>query len=208
VQLAMALIAVALAVKYAHHSWRYPPSGHLDVPDTVTAHATPLLDLKAGRGKAPTPATKTPEEEAKNDIAIKPVSMSGIDESVVDQPFQISASIREGCKGDTIECQLVMTSVARLVKEPRDIDWAAKVEEKIQAAVDTQGPGRYVIRNLECRTSTCVLEVEVHVPGAFNGRYDDSLFSSLRPNAMTISVPEYDASGTRFHVELMDFARR
>jgi hypothetical protein len=101
-----------------------------------------------------------------------------------------------------------MTSVARLVKEPRDIDWAAKTEEKIQAAFDMQGPGKYVTRNVECRTSTCILEVEVHDPGAFKGRYDDSLFSILRPNALTISVPEYDASGARFLVELMDFERR
>jgi len=101
-----------------------------------------------------------------------------------------------------------MASVAKMTEEPRDTDWAAKMEEKIQAAVDMQGSGKYVIRNLECRTSICILEVETHVPGGFSGRYDKVITSSLRPNAMTISVREYDSSGTPFHVELMDFERR
>jgi hypothetical protein len=51
------------------------------------------------------------------------------------------------------------------------------------------------------------LEVEVRVPGAFNGRYEKVITSSLRPNAMTIGAPEYDSSGVSFHVELMDFER-
>jgi hypothetical protein len=190
VQSAMALIAVALAVKYAHDSRRYPSSARLDEPDTAIAHATQLVDSKAGSGKTSIPAAKAQEEKAINDIAIRRVSAPS-----------------EGCKIDTNACPIVMESLARMVKEPRDFQWASKMEETIQAAVDVHGPGIYVTRNLECRTSTCILEVEVRVPGAFP-EFESVITSSLRPNEMTISEPEYDPSGATFYVELMDFARR
>jgi hypothetical protein len=206
VPLALALIVVALAVMYAHDSSRHPLSARLGVRNTVTAHTTPIGDLKAGNSNTPIPAAKAREEKAKYDNSIGPIStFSGIDESLVGQPFQISASIGEGCKNDLIECPLVMASVARMVKEPRDIDWAARMEKRLQAVADMQGAGRYVIRNLECRTSTCILEVEVR-PGTFP-RYDPAVTADLRPNAL-VTGSERDASGEVYIVELMDFARR
>src|SRR5258708_14189178 len=139
--------------------------------------------LKPPAAPVTTPAIETQEKIVLDDNSKKSGStFSGIDESVVGQAFQVSASVKEGCRRDTIECPVVMDSVARMIKEPRDRDWATHVEEKIQAAVDGQGPGRYVIRNLECRTSICILEVEVHTPGAFNGRYEGAITSILRPN--------------------------
>jgi hypothetical protein len=131
----------------------------------------------------------------------------GIDRSVKGQTFEISTSVKEGCKSDTVECPLVMTSVRRMAEEPRDLDWAAKMEATIQSAFDSQGPDKYVVRNVECRTSICILEVEVHGPGP-TIRYEDPIFTSLRPHAMTIGVREYDSSGASYHVELMDFERR
>jgi hypothetical protein len=186
-------------------------SARLKQQETSAATHRTLERVQAGNLVENTsiPAAETQEKKAIDARSRTRVStISGIDESVVGQAFQVSASVREGCTRDAIECPLVMDSVARMIKEPRDIDWAAKMEEKIQGAVDIQGPGKYVIRNLECRTSICILEVEIHVPGAFNGRYEDAIFSSLRPNALTIGVPEYDPSGVPFSVELMDFARR
>jgi hypothetical protein len=214
-----ALFVVTLAVIFARYSQRPTATPDINTSSaplkpqgtSVATRRTHFQDFKAGNLVENTsiPATEAQEKNAINDKSKRPVtSLSGIDESVVGQAFQVSASVKEGCKSDTVECPLVMASVARMVQEPRDIEWAANMEEKIQSAVDMQGPGKYVIRNLECRTSTCILEVEIHVPGAFNGRYEDVIFSSLRPNAMTISAPEYDSSGARFSVELMDFARR
>jgi hypothetical protein len=206
---AVLLIVLTLAVIYARYSQRLttsvpnisPSSKHLKLPDSsVTAGRTSSQDLKAEKNSIEMTSTDKSNSPA--------ATFSRIDESVVGQVFQVSDSVKEGCKSDTIECPLVMASVARMAKEPRDIDWAPRMEEKLQAAVDMQGPGKYVIRNVECRTSTCILEVEVHAPEPFVARYDDVIFSSLRPNALTISAPEYDSSGARFSVELMDFARR
>ena len=133
--------------------------------------------------------------------------VSEIDNSVVGRPFEISSSVREGCKSDTIECPLVMESVAKMVKEPRDIEWAARMEETLQAAVDSGNAGKYSIRNVEGRTSTCILEIEVRVPDAFP-RYDNVITSVLQPHALTIGAFESDSSGQRYHIELMDFFRR
>jgi len=155
------------------------------------------------------PKITSQNEETADKNSLRPLTtLHGIDESVRGQAFEISASVKEGCKSDTIECPLVMASVGRMVEEPRDIGWATKMEAMIQFAFDTRGSGRYVIRNVECRTSICILEAEVHVPGPWIGRYDDAIFSSLRPHAMTIGVREYDSSGASYHVELMDFERR
>jgi hypothetical protein len=132
---------------------------------------------------------------------------NGIDKSVIGQPFEISASVKAVCKYDTIECPLVMASVKRMAEEPRDVDWAAKMEATIQSAFDSEGPGKFVIRNVECRTSICILEVEVHVQGT-SIRYESAISSSLRPHAMTFAPRVYDSSGESYSVELMDFERR
>lgn len=160
-----------------------------------------LTSLGAGEpvGRAPTQAT---EAGGQNAVA------KGIDKSVAGRLFDVSESVKQACKTDTIECPLVMQSITSMIKEPRDLQWAAAMEETIQAAVDARGSDKYVTRNLECRTSICILEVEVHVPGGFNGRYDKSVTTRLTPNAAAISVAEYDSSGARFYVEVMDFHRR
>ena len=129
------------------------------------------------------------------------------DESVKGRPFEISASVKEGCKSDTIECPLVMSSIEKMTGEPRDVAWADKMEAAIQSAFDSQGYGRYVIRDVECRSSLCVLEVEVHVLGAAP-RYDNAILAGLRPHAMTVGVREHDSAGVSYRVQLMDFERR
>ena len=200
--LAVAVFVVTMTILYA----RYFPD--LKLSDTVpaTVRKAPAQDSKAENTekKASVPTIRDQEAIADKSDARAP---SRIDQAVVGQPFQISASLKEGCKSDTVECPLVMASVARMVNEPRDIDWAIKMEEKIQSAVDKQRPGRYVIRNLECRTTTCILEVESH-DGSFVARYDGAITSSLRPNGLTIGVSEYDSSGASYRLELMDFERR
>jgi hypothetical protein len=153
-------------------------------------------------------STSTPQnEKAISEKSTPPITIRDrIDTSVMGQAFEISSSIKEGCKSDHIECPLVMASVGKMVKEPRDIEWAARMEATIQSAFDSQGSGKYVIRNVECRTSICILEVEGHNPEATD-RYNGAIVSSLRPHALT-SVREHDSSGSSYRVELMDFERR
>jgi hypothetical protein len=174
---------------------------------SVTAHTILSQELDAAASTDPAANTKT--EKAPIGDLVKPVSTpSGIDESVVGQAFQVSDPVKESCKRDTIECPLVMDSLTRMVKEPRDMYWAARMEEEIQAVVDAQGLGKYVVRNLECRTSICILEVEVHDHGTFVARYDNVIVSNLQPNALVGGNTEIDPSGAHFHTELLDFSRK
>lgn len=201
---AAAVVAVTMGILYTWHTVDLRPLPAA----SPTARNTPAQASTEGNPTKstshPTPTTRDYQVIADNSAGR---SLSGIDQSVVGRPFQISASVKQGCMGETVECPLVLASVARMVNQPRDIDWAKKMEEKIQGVVDRQKPGAYLIRNLECRTSTCILEVECR-DGPFVARYDQAITSSLRPNALTIGVPEYDSSGASFSLELMDFVRQ
>jgi hypothetical protein len=86
--------------------------------------------------------------------------------------------------------------------------WAAKMEEEIQAVVDAQGSEKFVVRNLECRTSICILEVEVHDLGSLVPRYDNAIVSNLKPNGLVIGERELDASGAHLYTQLLDFSRK
>jgi hypothetical protein len=174
---------------------------------SVTAHPIPSQELNAAASTIPVANTKT-EKAPVGDLGNAVSTPSGIDESVVGQAFQVSDPVKESCRRDTIECPLVMASLTRMVKEPRDMYWAGRMEEEIQAVVDAQGPGKYLVRNLECRTSVCILEVEVHDPGSFVARYDNIIVSNLKPNALVIGNTEIDPSGAHFHTELLDFSRK
>jgi hypothetical protein len=202
--LTTAVLVVTMKVIYNKHT--------LDLRPVVAVSVTPLKTSAQGSTAGSiekSASSSTPTIRNHVAIAEKPVARSLLrtDQSVVGQPFEISASVKQGCVGDTVECPLVFASVARMIQEPRDIDWAVKMEEKIQAAVEKQRPGAYMIRNLECRTTICILELECH-DGPFVARYDQAITSSLRPNALTIGVPEYDSSGASYRLELMDFERQ
>jgi hypothetical protein len=172
----------------------------------ATAHTIPS-QANAAASIVPTASAKT--ENASVGNLGKPVSTpSGVDKSVVGQEFHVSDPVKESCKRDTIECPIVMASLTRMVKEPRDMYWAAKMEEEIQAVVDAQGSGKFVVRNLECRTSICILEVEVHDPGSAVPRYDNAIVSNLKPNGLVIGETELDASGAHFNTQLLDFSRK
>jgi hypothetical protein len=216
--LSVLLIVVTLCVVYVGYSARFSAavsprlssfSSKSRAP-TAQIHGLSLPDVQAGDSIAKTSSSAVTSQNEKtiNEKSVTPITtLHAIDKSVKGQTFEISASVKEGCKSDTIECPLVMASVKRMAEEPRDIDWAAKMEATIQSAFDSQGSDKFVIRNVECRTSICILEVEVHVPGS-TIRYDDAIFSSLRPHATTIGVREYDSSGASYHIELRVFERR
>ena len=209
--LTVLLIIVTLGVAYVGYSARFPTATSQrasPIGPTAQNRGSSFQDGLAGDtiGKTSAPKNEKAINEKSTGRITNPHGI-GIDKSVKGQTFEISASVKEGCKSDAVECPLVMASVGRMAEEPRDMDWAAKMEATIQSAFDSQGPDKYVIRNVECRTSICILEVEVHGLGP-TIRYEDAIFSSLRPHAMTIGVREYDSSGASYHVELMDFERR
>jgi hypothetical protein len=161
----------------------------------VAASTTPAVNTKTNGASA-------------SELGNRVSTPRGIDISVVGQAFHVSDPVKEGCKRDTIECPVVMESLARMAKEPRDMYWAAKMEEEIQAVVDAQGSEKFVVRNLECRSSICILEVEVHDPGSVVDRYNNAIVSNLKPNGAAIGETELDASGAHFNTQLLDFYRK
>jgi hypothetical protein len=206
---ALAMIAVAFIVNYERDSQRHSPAAPIEKRARVTAIASPLPELKTGKGEISTLTAKARDAKAREDNSIRPsATSSGIDGSVAGQPVSISSSLRESCKSEFIECPLVMASVAKMAQEPRDNDWASKTEELLQAAADTQGPGKYLVRNVECRSSICILEVELHVPEIYPFRYEGAITSNLSPYTLTIAATEYDSLGERFIVEFKVFSRR
>src|ERR1700730_3752049 len=158
----------------------------------ASAHTIPSQESIAAASRIRTANTKA-ENASVGDSGKSVSTSSGVDKSVVGQAFRVSDPVKESCKRDTIECPVVMESLAKMVKEPRDLYWAAKMEEEIQAVVDAQGPDKFVVRNLECRTSICILEVEVHDLGSAVPRYDNAIVSNLRPNGLVIGETELDA---------------
>lgn len=211
---AVVLIAVVLAVLFS--MWHGFAVSETATPNksfaSSTMEAISPTERKdtnvANIAGTPSAATVITHDVKRNSgIASGLTPAPSTDQSVVGRPFEISESVINRCKEDVIECPLVMASVAKMTAEPRDIQWAKKMEERLQAAADMEVAGQYVIRNLECRTSTCIVEVELRGPNLFP-RYQDSISSALRPHAAVIGAPEYDSLGEQYHIELMDFARR
>lgn len=207
------LVALALIIICA----RYPPrlnptaagqsltSNPWDAASTT--HTIPSQESNAAAFTTPIANTRT-NGASVGDLGKRVSTLSGIDKSVVGRAFHVSDSVKESCKHDTIECPVVMESLARMVKEPRDMYWAGKMEEVIQAVVDAQGSEKFVVRNLECRSSICILEVEVHDPGSVVDRYNKVIVSNLKPNGAAIGETELDASGAHFNTQLLDFSRK
>ena len=131
----------------------------------------------------------------------------GTDESVIGTPFSVSASVEAKCKGDHIFCRVVYKALTKFSQEPRDNAWASETEANIQYQIESQGPDKYSIRNLECRTTVCAVEVSsLFGPYLGLGYYYDVKYS-LMPELGTIGVYERAPLGGRIEVTLMTFTR-
>jgi hypothetical protein len=136
-----------------------------------------------------------------------PAAPMGIDTSVIGRAFQVSNSVESRCKHEPNLCTDVLRNLGKLEQEPRDNVWAADMEKLIQANIAEQEQKKYLIRNIECRTSVCAVEVASIFGPYLIGR-DDQLHSSLRPGIATLGVYETDASGARTTVTVETFTRR
>jgi hypothetical protein len=130
----------------------------------------------------------------------------GTDRSVIGTPFSVSAAVTDRCRFDKIVCPLIYKKLAEFANEPRDNAWAAQEEANIQNHIESQGPDKYSIRNLECRTTICTVEVSsisdqyLGMPYYYMVKY--SLSQDLGTGAY-----ETDALGARVGVSLMTFTR-
>ena len=76
--------------------------------------------------------------------------------SVIGRPFPVSASVQETCK--ITGCADMVQDLSKFVQEPRDPSWSDGMEARLRNYIEAQ-PGNYAIRDIECRTSVCAVEV-------------------------------------------------
>jgi len=123
----------------------------------------------------PPPAT-SPEQLTKSIDPTNPASpskdrqlvlagfASRTDKSVIGSQFPMSASVDAGCKSVTLSgrgaiCDRLRHDLSVMAHEPRDEAWAADIEAKLQNLIDSQISDDLSIRNVECRTTYCALEL-------------------------------------------------
>jgi hypothetical protein len=85
-------------------------------------------------------------------------------DAAIDGPFPMSASVDAGCRSLTLggrgaTCDRLRRDLSVMAHEPRDEAWAADIEAKLQNLIDSQKSDDLSIRNIECRTTYCALEL-------------------------------------------------
>jgi len=89
---------------------------------------------------------------------------------IIGQRFPISASVEAPCsqqakRGNEAQCGEVLPLLSEMSQEPRDETWAPAMEEKLRNLIMNE-PAPFEIRDIECRTSLCAVEV-ASANGAF-----------------------------------------
>lgn len=159
---ALPLLVFGIAVL----KWVSTDAGHPPINETSkpVAARSPLSGLRLSDNSRPDSSPdiivqKVTPQQNNGTKPPTPPTVFGTDMSVIGTPFSVSASVRTMCKRDNIICPEVYKKLSQLVQEPRDNAWASQTETNIQGQIESLGPDKYVIRNLECRTSVCAVEV-------------------------------------------------
>jgi hypothetical protein len=137
--------------------------------------------------------------------------------AVEGRAFPVSEAIEIACQRlrDYI-CNDVQEKLSEMSHEPRDSKWAGETEALIEHDIlFGQEPGRFAIRDIECRTTLCAAEVESNF--SENGTYGgymggmavnhDELNAALHTNFSTVAS-ENNSTGARVIVTLITFTRR
>jgi hypothetical protein len=130
---------------------------------------------------------------------------SRTDAGVVGRPFELSASMKaELAKSDVF--RPARERLEQMAREPRDNEWANLAESQIQDLITSDGMN---IRNIECRTTICAIEVapasepfDVVIIGQQLTRLD-----LWGPEYLTFSR-ETDDDGNSVKVALFEIRRR
>jgi len=77
------------------------------------------------------------------------------DPSVIGRPFALSVSMQGELKKNEV-FRAARERLEQMAREPRDNGWASLKESQIQDLMMSNGT---YIRNIECRTTTCAVEV-------------------------------------------------
>jgi hypothetical protein len=152
----------------------------------------PHVIAASGRG-----ASDRQSDEARN--------TGDTDRSVIDRPFPVSASVVAGCR--LVACPELDEALAKFSAEPRDSMWAPGVEQELRDFVDAQS-GKYTIRNIECRSTMCMVEV-----ASISGSFLEGISMSPQLDKLLLSGVggfgyERDPSSARVTVTTIPYNRR
>lgn len=81
-----------------------------------------------------------------------------LNRSMVGMPFEMSASVLETCKRWN-DCGRIGTFLERMAAEPRNPEWAPKMEQQLVTVIEIEERNEVRIRALECRRDSCAIEV-------------------------------------------------
>jgi hypothetical protein len=126
--------------------------------------------------------------------------------AVIGRPFPVSPSVESGCKLDD-SCSDLHQMLSRFAEEPRDPAWASEMEGKLRDLVMLDS-GEYTVRDVECRTSICLVEV-ASLYGVYYRQIpaDNPLSKRLLPMAGDWGY-ELDPNSARVTVTIAPFRRR
>ena len=185
-------------------------------PRTIALHKPSAKVDQSTTGFAKSAMETTQTHDQGEPLTKNTDSSSSDPAEVIGRPFPVSATIEDDCKrrADAI-CKNVNDKLAKLAQEPRDPVWAPRMEALIEQDVLSVVPGKYQIRNIECRTSLCAVETESN-PNIGNeygaywgdvGRFPKPLTAFLHTDDVTGGM-EISASGSHLFVSVVTFTRR
>ena len=193
----------------SHHTLVFP-----QVPD-ASSNSEPIQIAASNSDRVSSSRESSSQKNAtESSTAIPLAPHSSSDMSVVGQRFAVSSSVKTACDDRGLKaahfCDRLQINLADMSKEPRDTAWATDMEMKLQDFVASQGYDPSSIRNVECRTSWCAIEV-ASIYKAFVGvfPYPYPLNSQLGRDAWSWAAGrETDPTGAEIQVVVQLYRRR
>jgi hypothetical protein len=151
-----------------------------------------LIEAKNGQGQ-------------RRDTVLTLPNRSRTDPSVIGRPFALSVSMQGELKKSEV-FRAARERLEQMAREPRDNEWASLKESQIQDLMMSNGT---YIRNIECRTATCAVEV-APASDPFDVTTTEQQLKNIDlwgPEYLTFAN-ETDDSGNKIKVALFEILRR
>jgi hypothetical protein len=133
-----------------------------------------------------------------------------VDTSVIGRPFQLSESVGRTCAGRATgasDCTDLRDFLRAFAQESRDALWATATEKRIASFI-VESKGDYAnLRQVECRTDRCVVEVEARNSSVIIEFDKDPELKDLREGIGDLGF-ERSAGGQEIVVTLSTLSRR
>jgi hypothetical protein len=209
-------LAIGLRGQYIGRHREFPRSpnpqdivGPVSSPKTTPAQAVSARKGSIGLAWA---ETSSPAE-SKVHIVSREKTMKGA--ALFDTEFQVSASVEANCRvgiarGYGTACNRIRHDLSMMAQESRDPAWASDLEAKLQNYFERQNLEGFSVRNIECRTSLCAIEVVAtkDQPIVFVFASPNPLSDQLIPPTYFANGEETDPPGAKLQTLLVTYRRR